>query len=207
MMNFEIMHQLMGNANDGIITVYGSSGTGKSCLSMMGAVQTVKEGKKVIYMDSDHRFSIDRIKQMSPDFLQILNKIMILQPNTFFQQYQMLQKVLKTEMDSIGLVIVDSIAQLYRLELAKTKNTHEVSKHLGTQIKIIEQISKSFPVIITSHVYDNFKNEKSMISGGDWLRKSSRYLIELRITQNGREAIINNKKVNFEIRDKGIIPL
>jgi len=42
--------------------------------------------------------------------------------------------------DRIGLVVVDSIAMLYRLELGKSENIQEVNRELGRQIGYIKCI-------------------------------------------------------------------
>lgn len=95
-----------------------------------------------------------------------------------------------------GLVVVDTIAMLYRLEMGKTEDVYGVNKELGLQLSYIGEIArkKDIPVLITNQVYANFedKNKISMV-GGDILKYASKCLIELQLLPNSRRRAILRK--------------
>lgn len=116
----------------------------------------------------------------------------------------------------IGLVIVDSIAMLYRLELGRDEDIYEVNRELGKQLACLKEIAskKGIPVLVTNQVYADFENkDKINIVGGDLLKYGSKCLIELQITPSGnRRAIIKKhrsiegeKEITFKIVEGGII--
>jgi len=118
--------------------------------------------------------------------------------------------------DKIGLIVVDTIAMLYRLELGKDEDIHEVNIELGKQISYLTEIArkKSIPVLITNQVYADFDvKDKVNIVGGDILKYGSKCLIELQITpNNNRRAILKKhrsieeeKELLFKIVEGGII--
>ena len=118
--------------------------------------------------------------------------------------------------DRIGLIIVDTIAMLYRLELGKNEDVYEVNRELGKQIAFLSEITrkKHIPVLVTNQVYADFEDkEKVNIVGGDLLKYGSKCLIELQITPAGnRRAILRKhrsleqeREITFKIVEGGII--
>ena len=63
-----------------ITTIYGPSSSGKSCLCIMAASETAKQGKKVIFIDTEGGFSIERASQIFPEFNQHLDKFIFFKP-------------------------------------------------------------------------------------------------------------------------------
>ena len=54
-----------GYDKDIITTIYGPAGSGKTNFCLLAAVSQAKKQKKVIYIDTEGGFSIDRVKQLS----------------------------------------------------------------------------------------------------------------------------------------------
>src|SRR3989344_1111177 len=104
-----------GFEKDVITTIYGPAGTGKTTICLMATLSMVKD-KKVIFIDTEGSFSVERIKQLlgNKDVEKVLSKIFVLRPMTFEEQRKTIE-TLKDMVDSkIGLVVVDTIALLYR---------------------------------------------------------------------------------------------
>ena len=209
-----------GYENDIITTVYGPAGSGKTVLCLLCSINVVRNGKKVVYVDSEGGFSLERLKQIashiSQDYKEILNKIIFLKPTSFAEQKKSFEKLKDIVNDKIGLIVVDTIAMLYRLELGKSENVQEVNRELGRQISYLTEIArkKNIPVLITNQVYADFDDkDKVNIVGGDILKYGSKCLIELQITPNGNRRVIlrkhrsiqAEKEILFKIVEGGII--
>ena len=189
-----------GYENDIITTVYGPAGSGKTVLCLLCSINVVRNGKKVVYVDSEGGFSLERLKQIashiSQDYKKILDKIIFLKPTSFAEQKKSFEKLKDIVNDKIGLIVVDTIAMLYRLELGKSENVQEVNRELGRQISYLTEIArkKNIPVLITNQVYADFDDkDKVNIVGGDILKYGSKCLIELQITPNGNRRVILRK--------------
>src|SRR3989338_10645770 len=119
-----------GYESDIITTIYGPSGSGKTNLCILCAINASRLGKKVIYVDTENNFSVERFKQIcnaiNLDHLKIINNMAFFRPNSFEEQKKTFEKLRDTINNKVGLVIVDSIAMLYRLEMGKTNNVYEL---------------------------------------------------------------------------------
>ena len=202
-----------GYEKDAITTVYGPSGTGKTNLMALAAVSMAKTGKKVIYIDTEGGFSIARLKQITGEYEDVLKNVLFLQPTTFEEQKNDFERLKEMVNDKIGLIIVDTIAMLYRL--VRTSDIHEVNRELGIQIGYLTEIARKqkIPILIANQVYTPFelRNQINMV-GGDLLKYSSKCLIELQAGHSGKRkavlrkhrSIAGEKETYFKIVNEGI---
>jgi len=194
-------------------TIYGPSGSGKTNIAILIALNTSKD-KKVIFIDTEGGFSIERAKQLFSDYEKRIENLIISKPNSFFEQSEIFNNLEEiSNKNDIGLIIVDSISMLYRLEKGE-REAYDVNKELARQLSILRKIShdKKIPVVLTNQVYADFENNSNIkMVGGDLMKYTSKCIIQLRTDLNGRKLklvkhrSIPPKKVNFEITSKNII--
>jgi DNA repair protein RadB len=153
---------------------------------------------------------------MTDDYKEVLSNIIFFKPTSFAEQKQAFEKLKEAIDDKVGLIVVDSIAMLYRLELGKTDDIYNVNRELGQQISYLTEIArkKNIPVLLTNQVYANFDDKtKVNMVGGDILKYGSKCLIELHLneTTRRRKAVLRKhrflpelKQINFRIEEKGI---
>lgn len=228
-----------GYETDIITTLYGPGGSGKSNLAIVCAVSQAKKQNKVIFIDTEGGFSTERFKQIHQgDKVEIekdLQNILLLKPTSFTEQQAAFNQMLKhVKNQTISLIIIDSIAMLYRLELGgaiESEDKEEISKvnrQLANQLRTLNEIARkqNIPVIITNQVYSKFEpifqptnqpnanqptpaKQVSMV-GGDLLKYWSKCLIELKSYSGKRQLILKKhrslpeKSLPFEIIKTGI---
>ncbi len=228
--SYDINKWLEGGYENDIITMfYGPAASGKSNFVILAACHNAKKDKKIIFIDTEGSFSIDRVNQICigmPEF--VLNNIIILKPTNFQEQKEAFFKLLKELKASknIGLVIVDSMTMLYRLELAEARKKgleeiRKINNDLAKQMRALYEIArkKQIPVLVTSQVYNEFLSEEDWLAGkeagvnvvgGDLMKYYSKCIIELQNKGGKKKAIIKKhrslpeKELNFEIVDEGI---
>ena len=217
-----------GYEKDVVTMIAGCPGSGKSNFCILAACSMAKKGKKVIFVDSEGGFSVERVKQIvGTDYEKILENIMLLKPMNFSEQKKDFEKILKNVNSEIGLIIIDSIAMHYRLELGQASSLkdeekiYNINREVSKQMKILVEISrnKNIPVIVTNQVYhqfvkmDEFKSgfeKETNIVGGDLLQYWSKCIIELKKDGSRRKAFLlkhrnlPEKELSFVIRDEGI---
>ena len=221
---------LDGGYENGVITLfYGPAASGKSNFVILAACHQAKKDKKIIFIDTEASFSIDRVNQITkglPEF--VLKNIVILKTTNFQEQKKAfinMYKELKAS-KNIGLIIVDSITMLYRLELAEARKSglekvQKINSELAEQMQALNEISRkrNIPILITAQVYSEFLSEEELLAGkqagvsvvgGDLLKYWSKCIIELQYKNGKRRAIIRKhrsipqKELNFEVISEGI---
>lgn len=197
-----------------ITTIYGPAGAGKTNLALISTIGVARSGKKVIYVDTEGGMSVERLAQIAPDHEKLLKDIIFYKPTTFKEQEEAFSKLKSGT--NVGLIVIDSIAMLYRLELNPT-DAPDVNRALGKQLALLTEIArkKDIPVLITNQVYALFdQRDKVQMVGGDLLRYASKCLVELQITPNARRAVLKkhrslpaDKIMNYAIVGNGIAEL
>ncbi|MBW2996293.1 DNA repair and recombination protein RadB [Candidatus Woesearchaeota archaeon] len=203
-----------GWEKDIINTVYGPAGSGKTLLCILALIEVVKNGGKVVYVDTEGGFSVERLKQLTDDYEKVLEKVVFLKPVTFEEQKDVFEKLKDLINDKIKLVVVDTVSMLYRLEMGKNEDIYEVNKALGQQLGFLNEIArnKNIPVLITNQVYADFDNKDAVkIVGGDLLRYGSKCMLELKNAASGvrvaclrKHRSIKPGEVMFRIVEKGL---
>ena len=213
-----VLDQLLGGGyeKDVITTVYGPSGSGKTNVCILSAVQVARSGKKVIFFDSEGGFSVERMKQIEPNYKDLIENVIFLNPTTFEEQRTVFKKLPGLIDENVGLIVVDTISMLYRLELGKSEEVYNINRELGQQLSTLTEIArkKNIPVLITNQVYSNFEDkDKVNMVGGDILKYGSKCIIELQKYRGGlRKAIIKKhralpeqRSAVFKIVNEGLI--
>ncbi|UCC33272.1 MAG: AAA family ATPase [Candidatus Bathyarchaeota archaeon] len=155
-----------GLPSDGISLVYGEAETGKSSLAVQCAVNCARTGLKSIFIDSDDTFSPRRFTQIAhKDYEMISPLIVLIKPSTFRDQMQALDHLEKYMTKRVGLLVVDTITSLYRLELGDAKDTFEINRELNRQIAHLSEVSASCRVatLITSQVRSILTREQEEV--------------------------------------------
>lgn len=228
--SYDLNKWLYGGYEAGIITmIAGPPGSGKTNFVILAACSLAKKNIKVIFIDTEGGFSVDRVKQIvGENYESILSNFLLLEPKSFDEQRKIFQKLLdKVRKEQIGLIIVDSMAMLYRLELGDAlkdgddKNIKEVNREMAQQMRVLAEIARKekIPILITNQVYKGFLSEEDFrkgkeaetnIVGGDLFKYWSKCIIELKLEGSKRKAIIlkhrslPQKEMSFEIRNEGI---
>jgi DNA repair protein RadB len=215
--SYDLNKWLYGGYESDIITVlYGAAGTGKTNFCMMAAVSQAKKGNKVIFIDTEGGFSVERVKQLAPENPEnVLKNILLLKPTSFFEQKKAFEELLKHLKDEVSLIVVDGMTILYRLDFADAREQDErgifkINSELARQMKLLAEIARkrNIPVIVTNQVY-RWDDEQKMVAG-DILRYWGKCLIELvndkgrRIAYLRKHRSLPEKELDFQIIDLGM---
>lgn len=215
---------------DVITMIAGPPGSGKTNFGILAACSSARKGNKVIFVDTEGGFSVERVKQIvGEEFEKILENILLLSPTSFDEQRKSFLKLLDAIKEGcVSLIVVDSMAMLYRLELGdaqRSRNSEEdvkrINREVAKQMRALAEIArkKNIPVIITNQVYGKFQSEEEWrqgleremnIVGGDLFKYWSKCIIELKTHRGKRRACLlkhrslKEKEMGFEITGKGV---
>ncbi|MBI2665043.1 AAA family ATPase, partial [Candidatus Woesearchaeota archaeon] len=166
-----------GYDSDIVTTIFGPSGAGKTNVCLLAAVKIASSGKKVLFMDTEGGICVERVKQISQHYVRVLENMIFFNPMNFEEQKDFFERLKQEVNDQIGLIIVDSISMLYRIELGKNEGFYDTNASLGRQLAYLIEIARrrNIPVLLTSQVYSDFDNrEQVKMVGGDLLKYSSK---------------------------------
>ncbi len=206
---------LIGGVERGAVTnFYGPPGVGKTNLCILAALECIRNGGRVVYIDTEGGLSPERVMQIGSDETH-LDKIMLIEPKTFEEQAVAIKNLEGSDFD---MLVLDSAVALYRLKCADAeKETLETNKELSVQLSILSNIArkKNIPVIITAHTFKNWDTGENQIIGGDAIKYWSKSIIfvehtgrmsERKATIMKHRSIPEGKFVKFELVQNGIKP-
>lgn len=219
----EPVRSLIGKLEGGAITnIFGAPGTGKTNICLLAALECIRGGGKVIYIDTEGGFSYERIKQLTKNPEDALKSIDLIEPKSFKDQ-GLAMKLLETR--EADLIILDSAVALYRLEhgdnekpkKGPSEQTLEANRELSKQISVLTSIArtKKIPVLITTHTFRNWDSGANEVVGGDSIKYWSKVIVFLEKTgkTSERKALLTKHRympeggsVNFLIVQDGIKP-
>lgn len=196
---------LLQNLQPALTTIYGVPGSGKTCLCIHAALHFLTEGKKILFIDTEKGFSLERFQQLAGEkYTTYLASLILFLPNSFKNQHEIIRQIPAiVNQGNIALVIVDTIGYHYRrfvknrLELGNTMLIH--------QMNVLEQISKKIPVIVSNQVYSSVSDNTVKIVGGIIVEKRSDCLIEL-VKEPRRKIIVKRpeqRELLFTMNDSG----
>lgn len=204
-----------------VTSFYGGPGTGKTNICLLAAIECVNRRGRVIYIDTEGGFSIERLKQIEPDFEKVLERIEIVEPKDFSEQSKVINLL---EHKNPDLIIVDSIAALYRLEYADDgsgksdkKKVLEANRKLSKQLSVLSNVArgKNIPVVITTHTFKNWDTQKNEVIGGDSVKYWSKAIVffertsktsERKATMVKHRYLPEGGNVKFMLVNEGIKP-
>ena len=209
----DLIDELIGGLEPGVIsTAFGSAGSGKSTLCLQAAAVAAAQST-VIYVDTEGGFSVERLLQIADR--SVLERILVVRPRAMASQKEIFEKIRKDSKDA-GLIIVDSISMLYRMELSSGP-IPEAARELASHMALLLEIARDerIPVLITSQVYSAMDGtDRTVMYGGEFMKYASKCLLEFsydpdsgvrKVALRKHRSRAESKPRSFRISDEGIV--
>jgi len=205
----------IGGIEDSTMTlIYGSYGVGKTnfCLITLVNYLIKNKNKKVVFIDTDSSFSIERVKQIVENkeeiFKDVIKRVFIFSPTDFNSQRKIVMNLSGTldDLKDVGLIIVDSLTMLYRFEF--NRENSEINLMVAKLIEIARK--RDLSLIVTSQTYIDFDNQNLRIVGGEVMLYAAKSLIHFEKEKEGNNKLtiikarnVKEKTFNFKITNTG----
>ncbi|MFX1364361.1 MAG: hypothetical protein ACFFCE_00765 [Promethearchaeota archaeon] len=189
----------------GIFSVFGDFGTGKTTFSLQTAINSAEIDKSVIYIFTKPNFPYEKIKLICKFSKQIEKKIHFIHTLNFRELYRLIFNLeflileyLTQNKPRFNLIVIDSITNLYRLELNndnKEKN-YSLNYQLNQMLANLAYLNEKYfiDVLIVNELnIKRIENQTIEIqSGGKVMEFWAKYLLKITKTQ-----ILNERKFLF----------
>ncbi len=168
------------NFPNNISLIYGPPASGKTTLCL----QLISKTKgKIIYIDTENSFNLDRLKQMDPNIN--LDNIIVIKAKRYSEQFKAVKNL--SETNNLSLVIIDSFTHYHRRKIQEKINIKPAT------IKMFQTLRDlNIPVILTSQIYSDMKGNIHPIAE-ELFRHFSKYTIKL------QNKILKIEQSNLEI--------
>ena len=183
--------------------VYGPAASGKTTLCMQTAGKKLAQRQRVLYIDAEHSLNLGRFREVTLAEHPDMDLLLVLRPKTLNDMHEAVMK-LPDLMKRVGLIVVDTIGTLYRREAAD--DLKATSSLLERQMRMLSEISKQVPVIITNQVGSILGSTEVRMVGGKLVEKWASTLVELK-----REPRVmfmkkpEERRTPFSITTSGIV--
>ena len=185
---------------DQVIVVYGEPASGKTTLALQAALKILRDGKKVIFIDSENGLTLNRLRQMDNSVDIYLENLIVLRPRSLLEQEDMITNL----PIKCGLVVLDSLSKYYRINVKSDYN--DANNSVITQLRKLHKfVDKEIHVIVTNQVYTTMDKQIKAV-GGSMLVRWSKFLV--RLEKVPRLFVIEKPSVkilSFRIKDKGLV--
>jgi DNA repair protein RadB len=138
---------LEGGLADGeILHIFGPGGVGKTTLALQFSINAARKGNQVIYVNSEGKFPILRLKQMTTtDFDQVSPLISITSPKNFTEQTNFVSQLDAILSPDTKLLVFDTIVSHYRKEYGTDTSNVMLNRKLNQQFGLIVNAARSSP--------------------------------------------------------------
>ena len=195
-----VLDDFLGGYSSGLTMTYGEAGTGKTTLALLLSLAHVKEGKKVLFLDTEGSFSVQRFEQLAGcDVSPFLDKLFLMKVKNFSEQH----KLVKTlpglvEQGKFSLVVIDTMTISYRRFVKKKPQVAKAM--LKMQLRTLKDLG--VPVFVTNQVYTSFEKGITCVADyvfSSYVGKSFQLQLEPRLVS------YQDKQLAFEIRQEGLV--
>ena len=196
-----------------IISVWGDFGVGKTTFALQTAIESAEFGNNVIFFYTKPNLPYDKMKLISKGVNMKLDNLHIILINNFDELHKvifnfefLILKLLQEEKKKINLIIIDSLTNLYRIELNKDKKekNYNLNYKLNQILANLYYLNQKYRIEVLVVNEISRKNSSDQIneiqSGGKvmeyWINMSIKIV---RINKLNERKFIVYKKLEGEI--------
>ena len=147
---------LDGGIKNGIITdIFGANGTGKTQLAMQISINSLKQGGKILFLDTTGEFRPERMLEIIKSQnlnSSLLDNVFVGRITNTAEQIQFLSKL--TQMNNFSLVVIDNVSDLFSFEYSKKEQILEKNSSFMKYMHDLSLIAiqKKIPIVVTNIV-------------------------------------------------------
>ena len=197
-----------GIPNGVIVDIFGGNGTGKTQLLLQLSINSIKNGGKVLFLDTTGGFRPERILEIqkkSDSNINFLNNIIVSRVTNTSEQ---INSIKNFEEQIFSLIVIDNITDLFSYEY---KNNQSIFKKNSLFMKYMHELSSyavshKIPIVITNMIRNSNEQEvENMSTAIDLFTHIKIHLFKNSSIYNGKiSSAFNKENFSYTITSSGI---
>ena len=197
-----------GIPNGVIVDIFGGNGTGKTQLLLQLSINSIKNGGKVLFLDTTGGFRPERILEIqkkSNSNLNLLNHIIVSRITNTSEQ---INSIKNFKENNFSLIIIDNITDLFSYEY---KNNQSIFKKNSLFMKYMRELSlyavtHKVPIVITNMIRNSNEQEvENMSTAIDLFTHIKIHLFKNSSIYNGEiSSPFNKENFSYTITSSGL---
>ena len=197
-----------GIPNGVIVDIFGGNGTGKTQLLLQLSINSIKNGGKVLFLDTTGGFRPERILEIqkkSNSNLNLLNNIIVSRITNTSEQ---INSIKNFKENNFSLIIIDNITDLFSYEY---KNNQSIFKKNSLFMKYMRELSlyavtHKVPIVITNMIRNSYEQEvENMSTAIDLFTHIKIHLFKNSSIYNGEiSSPFNKENFSYTITSSGL---
>ena len=157
-MNFPIsdLNQYFNSIDlfQGIFSIFGEFGVGKTTFALQTAINSAKMGKQVVFVYTKYNFPSSKIQLLTKNADEILDKILFIHTIKFSELHRIIFNleflILNKNKQKFNLIIIDSITNLYRIDLymEKKEKNYNLNYQLNQMLANLTYLNEKYGIEI-----------------------------------------------------------
>ena len=146
---------LSGGIPDGIIVdIFGGNGTGKTQLLLQLSINSIKNGGRVLYLDTTGGFRPERILEIQKQSNKQINFLEQITVSRITNTSEQIKSIKNFESNNFSLIVIDNVTDLFSYEYKRDESIFEKNslfiKYMYELSKFA--ITKKIPIIVTNMI-------------------------------------------------------
>jgi len=197
-----------GIPNGVIVDIFGGNGTGKTQLLLQLSINSIKNGGKVLFLDTTGGFRPERILEIqkkSNSNLNLLNNIIVSRITNTSEQ---INSIKNFKENNFSLIIIDNITDLFSYEY---KNNQSIFKKNSLFMKYMRELSlyavtHKVPIVVTNMIRNSNEQEvENMSTAIDLFTHIKIHLFKNSSIYNGEiSSPFNKENFSYTITSSGL---
>ena len=197
-----------GIPNGVIVDIFGGNGTGKTQLLLQLSINSIKNGGKVLFLDTTGGFRPERILEIqkkSDSNINFLNNIIVSRVTNTSEQ---INSIKNFEEQIFSLIVIDNITDLFSYEY---KNNQSIFKKNSLFMKYMHELSSyavshKIPIVITNMIRNSNEQEvENMSAAIDLFTHVKIHLFKNSSIYNGEiSSAFNKANFSYTITSSGM---
>ena len=146
---------LSGGIPDGIIVdIFGGNGTGKTQLLLQLSINSIKNGGRVLYLDTTGGFRPERILEIQKQSNKQINFLEQITVSRITNTSEQIKSIKIFESNNFSLIVIDNVTDLFSYEYKRDESIFEKNSLFIKYMRELSKfaITKKIPIIVTNMI-------------------------------------------------------